>query len=54
MDEGEPERQARRGRVSEDDTVHDSTIDQEALLGGKAARRRLTEMSNEEALKEIR
>ena len=42
------------GRVNEDDLVHDSTLDQEALLGGKAARRRLTEMPEEEAKKEIR
>ena len=41
MNDGEPE--------------HDPTLDQEALLGGAEARRRLlTEMPKEEALKEIR
>ena len=40
------------GRVNEDD--HDSTLDEEALVGGKAARRKLVDMPKEEAQKEIR
>ena len=52
-DEGEFEKPD-VGRVNEDDMVHDSTLDQEALLGGRAARKRLTDMPEEEARKEIR
>ena len=40
------------GRVNEDE--HDSTLDEEALVGGKAARRKLIDMPKEEAQKEIR
>ena len=45
------------GRVNEYDegeAGHDSTLDEEALVGGRAARRRLAEMPPEEAKKEIR
>ena len=45
------------GRVNEDDDgrpAHDPTLDQEALVGGQAARKRLTELPKEEAQKEIR
>ena len=42
------------GRVNEDDIEHDSTLDEEALVGGKAARRKLIDMPKEEAQKEIR
>ena len=45
------------GRVNEFDmgeADHDSTLDEEAFVGGKAARRRLAEMPPEEAEKEIR
>lgn len=34
--------------------AHDPTLDQEALAGGQAARKRLTELPKEEAQKEIR
>ena len=34
--------------------AHDPTLDQEALAGGQAARKRLTELPKDEAQKEIR
>ena len=43
--------------MNEDDDgrpAHDSTLDQEALVGGQAARKRLMELPKEEAQKEIR
>lgn len=44
------------GKVNEnmEDEAHDSTLDEEALVGGRAARRRLAEMPPEEAKREIR
>ena len=40
------------GKVNEEG--HDSTLDEEALVGGKAARKKLIDMPKEEAQKEIR
>lgn len=42
------------GKVNEGDAAHSHSLDQEALVGGKAARRKLTELSDEDAQKEIR
>lgn len=56
VDSGKPD-DIQFGRVNEFDkgeADHDSILDEEALVGGTAARRRLAEMPPEEAKKEIR